>query len=271
MKMGGPWLKALLLVPLLVLGLGVFPGKTAAQTPFEENQNVTPVGTEETVVGKKSTSEFPKPPTVIPMKSQGANSITTASAEFDSWFAEAMKIAKDWKFPELKNQYGKIITREDFFRAVLWIESNGVHKNGKGTVTKSYIGALGFGQLMPNTAKGLGVDPKDARQNLLGSAKYIKEIMNSAKIQKVDDPMKRMIMSMAAYNLGPYSKLLERDWDVLKARGPAETASYGLKLKMCLGLSLTDSEKTLTAKFLGVKLSAVPRLENEYYAHSHGL
>lgn len=59
----------------------------------------------------------------------------------------------------------------------------------------SPVGAIGIGQLMPDTAAGLGVDPYDWKQNILGMITYIKELWETfgGDIAKV----------IAAYNAGP--------------------------------------------------------------------
>jgi hypothetical protein len=59
---------------------------------------------------------------------------------------------------------------------------------------KSVAGAIGLGQLMPGTAQGLGVDPQDPGQNLLGAAKYLHQ-----QYQKFG----RWDLALAAYNAGP--------------------------------------------------------------------
>ncbi|HYG85757.1 MAG TPA: lytic transglycosylase domain-containing protein [Azospirillum sp.] len=38
-------------------------------------------------------------------------------------------------------------------------------------------GAIGYAQLMPDTAKELGVDPRDPRANLDGGAHYLNQMM----------------------------------------------------------------------------------------------
>ena len=55
-------------------------------------------------------------------------------------------------------------------------------------------GAIGLGQLMPATAKELGVDPTDPMQNLEGSAKYL-----SQQLKRFGSPE----LALAAYNAGP--------------------------------------------------------------------
>jgi soluble lytic murein transglycosylase-like protein len=58
----------------------------------------------------------------------------------------------------------------------------------------SVKGALGLAQLMPQTARGLGVDPNDPTQNLEGGARYLK-----AQYDKFGD----WRLALAAYNAGP--------------------------------------------------------------------
>jgi hypothetical protein len=55
-------------------------------------------------------------------------------------------------------------------------------------------GAIGLGQLMPGTAQGLGVDPYDPVQNLLGAAAYLRNQWDSFEDWN---------LALAAYNAGP--------------------------------------------------------------------
>ena len=57
----------------------------------------------------------------------------------------------------------------------------------------SSAGAIGLGQLMPATARDLGVDPHDPIQNLDGSARYL-----AMMLEACGDPR----LALAAYNAG---------------------------------------------------------------------
>ena len=75
-----------------------------------------------------------------------------------------------------------------FYRANIEVES------AYNPTAQSPVGAIGLGQLMPETARDLGVDPHDMAQNLDGSARYLLMMLD----QFGDGPL-----ALAAYNAGP--------------------------------------------------------------------
>jgi hypothetical protein len=75
-----------------------------------------------------------------------------------------------------------------FYRANIEVES--AYNPG----ALSPVGAIGLGQLMPETARDLVVDPHDMAQNLDGSARYLLMLL-----EQFGDPA----LALAAYNAGP--------------------------------------------------------------------
>lgn len=66
-------------------------------------------------------------------------------------------------------------------------------ESGFNPKARSPVGAIGLGQLMPDTARGLGVNPNDPVQNLEGSARYLAKAKQSFGSWK---------LALAAYNAG---------------------------------------------------------------------
>lgn len=113
--------------------------------------------------------------------------------------------------PQWKIVVTTIAKRHDLdptlFEAVIWQESRW---NPSALSPK---GATGLAQLMPGTARQLGVDPLDPVANLDGGAQYLKKMLDSFDGD--------VTLALAAYNAGP-TRVLKH-----KAIPPfAETQNY---------------------------------------------
>lgn len=77
---------------------------------------------------------------------------------------------------------------EDLFLRLVQQES------GWNPGARSHKGAMGLAQLMPDTARNLGVNPRDPVQNLNGGARYLRMMYNQFGSWR---------LALAAYNAGP--------------------------------------------------------------------
>ncbi|MBU2590334.1 MAG: lytic transglycosylase domain-containing protein [Nanoarchaeota archaeon] len=89
-------------------------------------------------------------------------------------------------FQQYANRYG---VEKNLMKAIAFVESQGNHtglvtkkwknkiytKKIPGHITTSYVGAKGMMQLMPDTAKELGVNPKYLRSNIMGATKLMRK------------------------------------------------------------------------------------------------
>lgn len=67
-------------------------------------------------------------------------------------------------------------------------------ESGWNPTAVSHKGAIGLAQLMPTTAKALGVNPRNPQENLLGGARYLRR-----QFEKFGS----WPLALAAYNAGP--------------------------------------------------------------------
>ncbi len=91
----------------------------------------------------------------------------------------------------------------------------------------SPVGARGLAQLMPATARELGVDPRDPFANLEGGARYLR-----AQLDRFDGDLEK---ALAAYNAGPGR--------VLRAGGVPRIRETRLYVASILG-RLSDHSRT---------------------------
>jgi soluble lytic murein transglycosylase-like protein len=121
---------------------------------------------------------------MIPTTSTTTTSPTTSTSSpaYSGKYADYINQAAS-KYGVDPNLIAAIIKQESGFQQT---------KNGKTLTSPS--GALGLMQLLPGTARSLGVDPNDAFQNIMGGTKYIADQIKAfgGNIEK----------ALAAYNAG---------------------------------------------------------------------
>ena len=125
----------------------------------------------------------------------------------------------------IKDKSSQYRIPEDLIRAIIQTES------GFDPSTVSSAGAMGLMQLMPGTAKGLGImDAFDPEQNIDGGVRYIKS--------QLDRFNGNLDIALAAYNWGP-GNVIKNNITNLKdpsqfAKLPKETQNYIEKIRRLL-------------------------------------
>ncbi len=107
------------------------------------------------------------------------------------WDTQSPKFKGKYKGPYLalaRDAARKHGVPEDLFLRLVQQES------GWNAKARSHKGAYGLAQLMPATARSLGVDRKDPAENLDGGAKYLKQQYRTFGSWR---------LALAAYNAGP--------------------------------------------------------------------
>lgn len=106
-----------------------------------------------------------------------------------------------WQFDEVIQHAAQVYGLDPaLIKSILWIESRFVPQ------ARSVKGALGVGQLMPGTAKNLGVQhPEDPNECIWGTAAYLRRTADQF------DTMNMVILT-GSYNSGPkaVAKALQR-------------------------------------------------------------
>lgn len=99
----------------------------------------------------------------------------------------------------------------------------------------SPAGAQGLCQLMPPTARGLGLSPDqvfDPAANLDAGARYLAECLGRFKESSREPPeLRRVRLALAGYNRGPFAVLrivreVGDEWSVVSEQLPGETRHY---------------------------------------------
>ncbi len=170
---------------------------------------------------------------VSSIKSSNNNNInSTGNVTSDSTFADTLRETEnttslDAIFQKAADKYGVDV---NLLKAICKQESN------FNVDSTSHSGAMGLMQLMPATAKSLGVeDAYDPEQNIMGGAKYISQMLKKYK--------GNVELALAAYNAGPGNV------DKYGGIPPfSETQNYVKKVMGYYkeGVSVPDSKNTVT-------------------------
>jgi soluble lytic murein transglycosylase-like protein len=108
-------------------------------------------------------------------------------ARSSDWIAALPESGREWA-PAIEQAATAAGIDPALLAAVVWAES------GFRPDAVSSAGAIGLAQLMPDTARQLGVDPYDPHQNLSGGARFL--AFTIERFGRVD-------LGLAAYNAGP--------------------------------------------------------------------
>lgn len=164
---------------------------------------------------------------VVNQSSKVSNTKKTSTTSFDSYLNQDKEVSLEDIFEKAADKYNVSI---DLLKAIAKQESN----FNPDAVSRS--GAMGVMQLMPATAKELGVtDAFDAEQNIMGGAKYISKLLD-----QYDGDTK---LALAAYNAG--------SGNVRKYGGIPpfkETQNYVVKVMDYYKQNLDASDITVTSK-----------------------
>jgi soluble lytic murein transglycosylase-like protein len=153
-----------------------------------------PVRADVLEIGEAGEARWVSGPNVAPAVATGALADVSAEAGLvpESAVADTLRHASvvPVRYQPLVHQ---LAARYDLspalIEAVVWQESRWREN------AVSHAGARGLAQLMPGTARDLGVNPDDPAANLEGGARYLRQ-----QLDRFDGDLER---ALAAYNAGP--------------------------------------------------------------------
>jgi membrane-bound lytic murein transglycosylase MltF len=109
----------------------------------------------------------------------------------------------DWKrFQDTISLFRKYAPRYDF--DPLMVAAQGYQESRLNQNARSHVGAIGVMQIMPDTAKTLGVgDVHNVEANVHGGIKYLRIVRDRTLSGGDPDEQNRTLFALAAYNCGP--------------------------------------------------------------------
>lgn len=165
----------------LIAGFALMVGSVQAEIFSDKNRRQV-FASQAKVLDHRASKQYAgstrlQPPRLVPAASEISNVILPYTGKYrGKYVGMARAAARKHNVPE------------DLFLRLVQQESNW------NPTAKSHKGAMGLAQLMPATAKSLGVDPGDPKQNLEGGAKYLSRQFREFKSWR---------LALAAYNAGP--------------------------------------------------------------------
>ena len=147
------------------------------------------------------TSDSPSPTfrPSAPVRSKGSKSTARRKSRFKPSPTKASRLPRgratlrermELYQPYIDEAARKYTIPATFIKAVIKVESNFSYR------ARSSAGALGLMQLMPGTARAMGVkDPFDPRQNIMGGTLFLRKLANRHKGD--------IVKVLSSYNAGP--------------------------------------------------------------------
>ncbi|MCL6552962.1 MAG: transglycosylase SLT domain-containing protein [Firmicutes bacterium] len=128
----------------------------------------------------------------LPQARHGAGWVTDAATyqAFARHFNPALGLEEARRIGEALLDYSRVFNVDPRLVVALIVVESGFQVRAR-----SRAGAVGLGQLMPETARALGVDPEDPVQNLYGTIRYLRGNLDRFGWDHVH-------LALAAYNAG---------------------------------------------------------------------